>query len=109
MNQSSTLWRAAAAIFTIVNVVGAVYAGAMAEWTHAIVHGAIMAGGFIAWQLLPGKREPEPAQAALGDARLDHLEQSVDAIAIGVERIGEAQRFQEKLIKKRVEEPPSPG
>ena len=109
MNKSSTLWRAAAAIFTVVNVGGAIYAGVMGEWMHALVHGAILAGGFIAWQLVPGKEQPEPARAAIEDARLDHLEQSVDAIALGVERIGEAQRFQEKLVKKRVEEPPSPG
>ncbi|HJR66150.1 MAG TPA: hypothetical protein VJ802_06950 [Gemmatimonadaceae bacterium] len=37
------------------------------------------------------------------DARLDHLQESVDAIAIEVERIAEAQRFTTKLLSERVE------
>jgi hypothetical protein len=45
------------------------------------------------------KRLPPPAQ----DDRLDHLQQSVDAIAIEVERIAEAQRFTTKLLSGRGE------
>ena len=37
------------------------------------------------------------------DDRLDHLQQSVDAVAIEVERIGEAQRFSTKLHAERAE------
>ncbi len=48
------------------------------------------------------------------DARLQHLEQSVDAIAIEVERISEAQRFMVGLLSERPQPlaelaPPAPA
>jgi hypothetical protein len=43
---------------------------------------------------------PPPAQQ---DERLEHLQQSVDAIAVEVERIAEAQRFSAKLLAERSE------
>ena len=46
------------------------------------------------------KRLPPPAPQ---DERLEHLQQSVDAIAIEVERIAEAQRFSAKLAAGRPE------
>ena len=39
----------------------------------------------------------------LPDDRLEHLQQSVDAIAVEVERIAEAQRFSAKLLAERPE------
>jgi len=45
------------------------------------------------------RRMPPPA----ADDRLEHLQQSVDAIAIEVERIAEAQRFSAKLSAGRSE------
>jgi len=45
------------------------------------------------------RRMPAPA----ADDRLEHLQQSVDAIAIEVERIAEAQRFSAKLSAGRSE------
>jgi len=38
-------------------------------------------------------------------ARLERIEQGLDAIAIEVERISEAQRFTTKLLAERVSEP----
>jgi len=46
------------------------------------------------------RRLPPPA---LQDDRLEHLQQSVDAIAVEVERIAEAQRFSAKLLAERSE------
>ena len=46
------------------------------------------------------RRLPPPAQH---DDRLEHLQQSVDAIAVEVERIAEAQRFSAKLLAERPE------
>jgi peptidoglycan hydrolase CwlO-like protein len=46
------------------------------------------------------RRLPPPAQQ---DDRLEHLQQSVDAIAVEVERIAEAQRFSAKLLAERGE------
>jgi hypothetical protein len=40
--------------------------------------------------------------------RLDQLQQSVDAIAVEVERIAEAQRFSAKLLAERGETPALP-
>jgi hypothetical protein len=39
----------------------------------------------------------------LSDQRLDQLQQSIDAIAVEVERIAEAQRFSAKLLAERGE------
>ena len=41
----------------------------------------------------------------LYEQRLDQLQQSVDAIAVEVERIAEAQRFSAKLLAERTETP----
>ena len=46
------------------------------------------------------KTLPPPPQQ---DDRLEHLQQSVDSIAIEVERIAEAQRFTTKLLAERAE------
>lgn len=46
------------------------------------------------------RRLPPPAQL---DERIEHLQQSVDAIAVEVERIAEAQRFSAKLAAGRSE------
>ena len=49
------------------------------------------------------RRLPPPA---LNDDRLEHLQQSVDAIAIEVERIAEGQRFTTRLLAERGEGSP---
>jgi hypothetical protein len=41
----------------------------------------------------------EPADAA---ARFERIEQAIDAVAVEVERVGEAQRFQSALLAERV-------
>lgn len=46
------------------------------------------------------RRLPPPAQH---EDRLEHLQQSVDAIAIEVERIAEGQRFTTRLLSERGE------
>lgn len=93
----SVLWRWAAGIFLVINIGGIPLAVAMGETEHALVHVALLFGGYIAWRLIPGVRERPPVQIAEPDPRLDYLQHSVDAIALEVERIGEAQRFNEKL------------
>ena len=48
--------------------------------------------------------EREPVQPAVSSdvaARLDRIEQAVDAVAIEVERISEGQRFTTKLLSER--------
>jgi len=54
----------------------------------------------------PAARElPNPQ---LIEQRFDQLQQSVDAIAVEVERIAEAQRFSAKLLAERSETPALP-
>jgi hypothetical protein len=48
----------------------------------------------------------KPKQASVSDThshQLEQLQQSVDAIAVEVERIAEAQRFSAKLLAERAE------
>lgn len=52
------------------------------------------------WALAATKRK-ELAPSYRDDARLEQLQQSVDSIAIEVERIAEAQRFSAKLLAGR--------
>ncbi len=70
MTRRAQLWRIVAAVFTIINAVGAGMA------------------------------------ASEGEQLLAQLQQSVDAIAIEVERIGEAQRFSARLQSDKVEKKP---
>ena len=49
------------------------------------------------------KRKPAPQFAAADQTpRLDHLQQSVDVIALEVERISEAQRFLAKVLNEKI-------
>jgi hypothetical protein len=109
MARRSLLWRVAAVIFTVVNVGGAVYANAMGEGQHATVHVLLLALGasaYVIWRLVAMARRPDAPPAQLPEGRLDYLQQSVDAIALEVERIGEAQRFNEKLRSEKGQTPP---
>lgn len=53
-------------------------------------------------------REGREIPSPLYEQRLDQLQQSVDAIAVEVERIAEAQRFSAKLLVERGETPALP-
>ena len=106
MNRKSKFWRVAAAIFTVVNVAGGIYAAILGDGMHAMVHAGLLLAGYVAWQFIPGGEVAEPAQAQVDEIRLDSLQESVDSIALNVERMGEAQRFHEKLLKERAEKPP---
>lgn len=106
MTQPSKFWRVAAALFVIINVAGAGYAVAMGERPHALLHVALLVVGSIGWQFRPWARRQTPVPAQLPGARLDYLQQSVDAVALEVERIGEAQRFSDKLRVEQGGTPP---
>lgn len=59
------------------------------------------------WALAATKKR-EQLPVPYNDVRLEQLQQSVDAIAIEVERIAEAQRFSAKLLAAREAEPRLP-
>jgi hypothetical protein len=101
MIRRTKLWRTVAALFVIINVAGAGYAAAMGERMHLDTHLVLLAVGAVTYLMARAvaqrrsQHTPPPVQQ--GDERLDYLQQSVDAIAFEVERLGEAQRFNEKL------------
>lgn len=81
----------------------------MGEPMHAAVHAVLTVLGGVAWGVL--RRRPSAESDALPEEtreRLKHLEQSVDALAIGVERVGEAQRYQTKILDEKAKAAP-PG
>ena len=83
----SRAWRVIGGAFLALNVLGAGYALTMGETTHALTHVLIVVAvystwGFGSWQAR--RREVQPP-AQLSDARLDYLQQSVDAVALEVE------------------------
>ena len=62
--------------------------------------------------LVRGLRKPSPTRdlpiASQFEQRFDQLQQSVDAIAVEVERIAEAQRFSAKLLAEKNATPSLP-
>jgi hypothetical protein len=109
MTRRSRLWQIGAALFVFINVAGAGYAAAMGERMHLDVHLVLLAAGAVAYLVAraasQGRRQDTP-RVQQGDERLNYLQQSVDAVALEVERIGEAQRFNEKLRGEQSETPP---
>jgi hypothetical protein len=101
-----------AVLSVVVNGAGAVYALAKGEWMHGGTHAALFAlTAYLMLVFRPGaRRTPDDASWAgdvppvsVGDARMEQLQQSVDAIAIEVERLGEARRFNAKLAAQQGE------
>jgi hypothetical protein len=101
MTRRSRLWTVIAGLFTIVNVAGAGFAIALREPLHAATHLGLLLVGYVVWKLLSRTDRLDPAQET--EQRLELLQQSVDAIALEVERISEAQRFSARLAAERIE------
>jgi hypothetical protein len=107
MTRRSTIWLVAV-VSTFINFGGGVIAAAQGEPLHAGIHaGLLLLSGYFAWRLAPAsyaRRIWRPARSAVAGIprelidSLTHLEQSVDAVAIEVERIGEGQRFMTGLF-----------
>ena len=97
------IWRTAAAAYIIINVGGAAWAARAGESLHAVLHAGLLLAGVagVMWWRGRTQRDSRAMELPLEEARLDNLQQSVDAIAIEVERIGESQRFNAKLQSER--------
>ncbi|MGQ0712842.1 MAG: hypothetical protein ACT4PJ_03815 [Gemmatimonadaceae bacterium] len=103
MARPSRLWTVIVGLFVVSNVGGAGFAIAMREPRHAVTHFGLVLIGYVVWRLISRPGRLDLASASETDRRLDHLQQSVDAIALEVERIGEAQRFVAQLEAQRAE------
>lgn len=78
--------------FAVVAVIIVVMVGALSTITVGLVRGLS--------KKIPFGNQPNVLQM---EQRFDQLQQSVDAIAVEVERIAEAQRFSAKLLSERSE------
>lgn len=110
MQRRSIVWPVLAAIFTLGNIAGIAWAASMGEVRHAMVHVALtVAGAWLTWQLVARRRAGEaglvgtPSSTSSGELgrRLTNLEQSLDAIALEVERVGEGQRYMTRVFADR--------
>jgi hypothetical protein len=102
MFRHAGFWKAAAAIFTVINVAGIAYAAVMGEVMHAATHVGLLLGTVFAWQFFsPRRAETTEEEMPVLDSQIRQLQYSLDAIALEVERIGESQRFINKLQAER--------
>ena len=117
MARRTRTWLIVGVVFTVANLGGAGMAATAGEIVHASVHVALtLAGVLLVWGLVAGRRAgrergrsgPAPAMSGVFGDRLTNLEQSVDAVAIEVERIGEGQRFMTRLFAENAP-PPEPS
>src|SRR5262249_22523689 len=94
----------AASLFALINLGGAGIAAVAGEVLHAAAHVALMLlGAYFAWRLAPRLRRQDMLAEKEADPRLERIQQSLDAIGLGVERIGEAQRFTTKIVSERAD------
>lgn len=105
MIQRSKVWRVAAAVYVFINVAGVVWGAAMGDAVHMAAHVGLLLAGYVVWRLPWGRQPAVPGELPLDERRIEYLQQSVDAIALEVERIGEKQRFSDKLRVERGEKP----
>jgi hypothetical protein len=114
MSLKAKFWWTAAAASVIVNGGGAVYALRLGEWMHGGAHVAALAITILLIAVFRphgrrttaeslGAADDDLAPMSSGATRMEQLQQSVDAIAVEVERIGEAQRYNAKLQAKQGE------
>jgi hypothetical protein len=106
MADRTRLWRIGFAISVVVNVVGGFVALMGGGGRHAMLHALALAVTFAFWPKVAGKaRGPtvEPESLPAFDTHIDNLQQSIDSIALEVERIGEAQRYAAKVLKEKAE------
>lgn len=102
MTGRSKFWLAAGVVFFFVNFAGAVMAAVMGERQHAGVHAVLLVLGAVYVRRVWRRRESvNPDLSRQLTDGLTHLQQSVSAIAIEVERIGEGQRFITRLFTER--------
>ena len=108
MTRRSRIWRWAAGLYAFINVAGLGYAWAMDEEMHAMLHLFLLLlgiAGYVGWRLArrASPQDVPQAQLAAEQQRMEYLQQSVDAMALELERVGEAQRFADKLRVERGE------
>ena len=117
MTQRAKLWRAGAVLFGIINIAGIGLALAMNEMMHAMAHVFLLfvgTGAYLLWKTVTtwasGPADEQSRNSALPSSgkdltlqlhqHVDYLQRSMDALALEVERIGEAQRFRDRQLRE---------
>ena len=107
--RGQALWMMGAAAFTVINLGGGIYAVVMGDSPlHTGGHIVLtFVGAYAFWRLATkwfaesgwrsGGSTTNALRAAAPD-RLDNLQNAIDAVAVEVERIGEGQRFLDRLV-----------
>src|SRR5688572_18468776 len=89
-------------VYTLVNLAGMIYAAVIGEVGHSALHAALLVPvGWVVLRRGSTRGAASPAQIATKAEfpnRLTNLEQSIDAVAIEVERIVEGQRNLTNLL-----------
>jgi hypothetical protein len=115
-------WIPTAWILCVLNVGATWFAARPGEAAHATVHALLAVLFGVGAQLLTARRRALGVEGAelgeLGAPRqdtlrahtemLERLERSVDAIALEMERVGEAQRYLTKVLADPARRPPEP-
>jgi hypothetical protein len=124
ISRRTKLWVPLAALFTAINGGGAIYAATRGEMSHAGIHVVLaVAGIVVVWRLARMAAErrvasvdsagisagtPPDVTASARElaSRLTQLEQSIDAVAIEIERVGDGQRIMTDRFAERLDTPP---
>jgi len=106
MTRRSKIWLwAAGGLYAFINAGGLVFAWAQGEEMHAMLHLFLLllgVAGYVGWRLARRGAPPDHLpRAELAEQKLEYLQQSVDAMALELERVGKAQRFADKLRVER--------
>lgn len=88
-------WIPIAWLLSLVNVVATWFAAQPAEPWHATIHALLAVVFAVGAQRLSARQRPTTDQR-----RFDQLQQSVDVIALEVERISEGQRYVTKILNE---------
>src|SRR5438552_10750879 len=91
-------WIPVAWLFSFGNLVAVWFAAQPAEPWHATTH-ALLAALFAVGAQRLSERQRLPTDLS----RFDHLQQSVDAIALEIERISEGQRYVTKIVNEKLQ------
>lgn len=110
MTLRSKVWLAVAVLLTLVNLAGIGMAAMAGEVRHTAAHVALtVLGAYWVRRVWRGAEATSVSvESPVAADHLAQLEQSVDAVAIEVERIGEGQRFLTHLFAEK-RSPPAPA
>ena len=99
-------WIPIAWLLSLLNLGAVWFAALPAEPWHATVHALLATLFAVGAQRLMARQRPA---AAIEASRADRLQQSLDVIALEVERISEGQRFVTKLFTEQLSPPIGAG